>query len=135
MTDIDRFKNLINADIRGTASTEEQQTLHDDLDLWRSCLLEMKRNSEFQLASSRAESHEKRLELDEDAWQEYEADRLRWKANTIRFKNGVENKLEYIKRLEREDLAYAIAEHRENVLAAGPEDDTVEFDERLWSKV
>lgn len=138
----EKLKELVNLDIRDEANTAQRALLELHRSEWRAILLAMKRDSEFQLASSRAESAEKRLTLSEQEYDEYEANRLRWKANNLRFKNGIENKLamlndismETFSRLKHEvhTLRNAIEIHKDNVLN-GDEDDTERYDAELWS--
>lgn len=139
---IEQLKELVNLDIRDEANSTQKAILEQYRKEWRAILLAMKRDSEFQLASSRAESAEKRLTLSDREYEEYEATRLRWKANNMRFKNGIENKLAMLSdistatfhRLKHdvEILRNAIAEHKDNVLN-GDENETDRYDNELWS--
>ena len=128
------LKELANLDIRDSATEEQKAFLRSNILEWREILLQMKRDSDFQLASSKAEAAEKRLELDDEKFEEYEARRLRWKANNVRFKNGIENRLSEIRQILTTDYRKAIIEHRENVLNSS-DDWTERFDEELWNTV
>lgn len=135
------LKELVNLDIRDEATSAQKAVLEQNRVEWRNILLTMKRDSEFQLASSRAESAEKRIELSDEAFEAYEATRLRWKANNLRFKNGIENKLAQLNDISHETfvkqrheihhLRQAILTHRESVL--DNPDDSERYDDELWS--
>lgn len=128
------LKELANLDIRDDATEDQKRILRENLNEWREILLQMKRDSDFQLASSKAESAEKRIVLDEYQFEEYEARRLRWKANNVRFKNGIENRLSEIRQLNLTDYKKAIINHRDKVLGSGDEW-TEQFDEELWDTI
>jgi hypothetical protein len=129
------FLDAVNDDVRDTAAHD----VHDDLrspeglDRWIVALSKMKRDAESQLANDKAERTEKRLVTNKDEWMEFVAKRDRWRANVIRFKSGVENKLAeatYL-RSERTSPWTAIAEHREIVLR-GTDEEAANADELLW---
>lgn len=137
----EHLKELVNLDIRDEASPAQKAILEQHRSEWRAILLAMKRDSEFQLASSRAESAEKRLTLSDKEFEQYEATRLRWKANNLRFKNGIENKLSALSDISAETFARlnhevhslrdAIKTHRDSVLS--DESNSERYDDELWS--
>lgn len=154
MTDIlshlgnDDFRNLVAEDVRGRVDIKTSKLLRTPLYLqkWHDCLLTIKRNVEHQLASDKAERYSKRLEFTRKgnegkiAWLQYVAERERWRANNIFFKNGVENKLAEAKNLLNDtdsarerisELQGAIRAHKHTV-ETGNDDAAYDADEILW---
>lgn len=126
-----RFLKLVNADIRGEASESEAEALRstDIFDRWYAALLELSRSCETQLGDDRALRSERRVECltmgeaGKIEWAKFLAERDRWRASIIRFKNGIENKITEAKNIRRAGstnqeaavLIEAIAAHRANV--------------------
>lgn len=138
--DNDRFVKLVNADIRDDASADEHKALRsaEVLPRWLTTLISLKRSCETQLADDRALRSEKRVAcLDRDdgklTWARFLAERDRWKAGSIRFKNGVEDKIAEARLLQKSStntrLRDAIIKHRDTI---DIEDDA---DEILWGEV
>lgn len=130
------FLRYVNDDIRDAADEAISRELRSPecLDRWYRALLAMKRDAETQFALDQAERSEKRLEItDRDEWLEYVAVRDRWRAGNIRFKNGVENKLDEAKHLIRArekrlaGLESAIRAHEQ-----GMGDQASDIDLALW---
>lgn len=148
LLDNDTFRNLVGEDVRGKIDVKTSKLLRTPMFLhrWHDTLLQIKRNVEFQLASDKAERYSKRLEYlnrGEKGKQEflkYQADKERWRANNIFFKNGVENKLAEAKRLLTDadqlkirisELQQAIRSHR-HIVEHGTEAEAYDADENLW---
>ena len=135
------FLAQVNDDIRDCSETAVRAALRspDNIERWMLTLKKMKRDTESQLTADRAERSEERvkhLEVGNQlGWLRYLAKRDRWRADAIRFKNGVENKLDEAVMLHDNYLTLlyeGIKEHQTNVEA---DDGTVNcslFDERLW---
>lgn len=148
------FLEQINDDVRdyGLGPNEKRrpsdQKVYDalrspeNLERWILALKKMKRDSESQLVAKRAERAEARVKYlmadNKEGYLKYIAENERWRANNIRFKNGVESKLDEamtIRDSEIEWLRDAIVSHKDSIEASDLEDDTSSFDEELWSCV
>lgn len=144
----DDFRNLVGEDVRGNVDVRTSKLLRTPVFLrrWHDVLCQIKRNVEFQLASDKAERYSKRLKfLQEGAagkqkYLSYLAERERWRANNIFFKNGVENKIAEAKRLLANEevlkqrvgeLQAAIRSHR-HIVEHGSDTEAFEADELLW---
>jgi plasmid maintenance system antidote protein VapI len=154
----EEFEAAVNADVRGTASIDTQMALRQPecLDRWHDMLLHLKRNVEAQLTSNRAsllaEQAERLAAGDTIGWIKSKAESEQWRQRSIRFKNGVEERLREAKRLrngrgesmvtsitrDRDKaiaklvtLEEAISAHKAAVLADAEDPDTI--DDRLWS--
>lgn len=137
----EQYLAVVNDDVRDKARQDQSRALREDPTPWHNALLELKRSCETQLADDKALRSEKRLKcmaLGEDGkeqWAKFLAERDRWRAGIIRFKNGIENKLveAYYLKGQEPSLRAAIIAHKDVVLNG--EDDLDDADERLWSKV
>lgn len=132
------FLKIVNDDIRGNADPKYHTALRkpESARMWLDALLELKRSCETQLAEDKALRSEARLKTwSKEDWSKFVAERDRWRAGTIRFKNGIENKIAEASTLQTQNLAQAIAAHHKAILAAAPDDDTSVADEKLWAEV
>lgn len=132
------FLKIVNDDIRGNADSKYHVALRkpESAQMWLDALLELKRSCETQLAEDKALRAEAKLKrwTTED-WSRFVAERARWRAGTIRFKNGIENKIAEARTLQTQNLTEAIIAHYKAITAAGPDDDTSVADEKLWAEV
>lgn len=156
----EEFEAAVNADVRGTTNADTKAALRqpDVLDRWHDTLLHLKRNVEAQLTSNRATLLADQAEAlrggDTVRWVQIKAESEQWRQRSIRFKNGVEERLREAKRLRRAlstetytakvlddrdraiarclTLADAIAAHKAAVLSSPDEPDD-SIDDKLWS--
>lgn len=134
----EEFDLLVNEDVRDAADDDVVRALRspENVDRWATSLKRAKRNMEYQLTSHEAEKAERKARLNETGtrqqWLDYVAEKARWRANVIRVKKAVENKLDEATALQHQqttDLYDAIVKHREELTAT---DEWSEADERLW---
>lgn len=145
----DDFRNLVGEDVRGNVDPKTSKLLRTPVfqRRWHDTLCQIKRNVEFQLASDKAERYSKRLKFMKEGpegkqkYLAYQAERERWRANNIFFKNGVENKIAEAKRLLTDhdalkirvgELSAAIRAHR-HIVEHGSEQEAFDADESLWA--
>jgi len=102
-------------------------------------LKKIKRNIEAQFANDKAERSTKKLEVtNKQQWLKYVAERDRWKADSLRVKNSIDNAIDEVKLLIREqntNYREAILRHKEAVLSCPDDSDTSVWDDELWSLV
>lgn len=135
------FNDLVNRDIRDQVTPTEHSFLRDPDNRaeWETALKTFKRNSETQLASRRADKAEKYVEylserMTELEWAEYVSEYEQWRSKVIRFKNGVEQKLQEARSLAAthhrnwEQLADGIRRHKAAVYADDDELDVADQD-------
>lgn len=88
----EEYARIVDTDIRQQAS----QQVHDDLRektprRWRSTLIRMKKDIEWQITNNQAARAERRATCqDRDEWLDYLAEQDRWRANTLRVLKGIE---------------------------------------------
>ena len=145
MIEEEQFKEMVNNDIRGQGQPEEAEMLRspEHVRRWYNTLLSLKRKAEYNISSKRADllrdQHSLLTENSEEwrvEWIGKKADFEVWKQGTMRFRNGVEDKLAEAKTLlnpDNSNAVEAIRRHRDEI--ASGEVDADEEDERLWSVV
>lgn len=159
----DSFDSIVNQDVRGSLDSSTSKLLRqpENLNRWYDTLLSIKRTVEAQLAASRAELIQKQVEFlpqgssGKMLFLQERVTTERWRKGTIRFKNGVEDKLAEAKRLRAEHhkhtyvdvlvrdrdramrealrLRTAIVSHRQTV--DGDEEQAGNADEELWKAI
>lgn len=148
----EEFLTAVNADTRGQASwyaspadedaylTEVSSALRspEHLERWAAALKKMKRDVESQLVSQNADIAEFRAQQPTmDEYREYHRNISRKRADMIRFKSGVENKLDeammLLRQVDVDEPFYltAIEKHRSTVLY-GTDKEAAVADENLW---
>ncbi len=155
------FNQIVNQDVRGTLTSATSQLLRDPrvVERWYVHLVSLKRSVESQLCANRAELLQKQLDYvglgakGNPLWIEAQATAAKWRAGAVRFKNGVEDRLDEARTLrsktradstitilieERErairnltNLRRSILEHREHDCDDRCVDDCV-ADDQLW---
>lgn len=164
------FYNIVDRDVRGRLESGLARKLRDPLviERWYQTLLRMKKTVEGTIAAKKAETRGQRIELDvfgsttvdgvEQSFDDPQleiarihSEFLKWKAGSIRFKVGVEERLTEVSwrrklvvsqlilsvaQVERNEFAAevmrlrkAIEQHRSEI----DRDDATEQDEALWS--
>lgn len=151
----DEFKELVEADIRGEASLEQQAFLRDpaSINRWRDQLVLTCKRIDTSLTIHKAEAYKFRVRclygyVGKDGkevppepngkknWMQFYARELSWRASTCRFKRSAEDRLIEIKQLMREQevkvvhLRTAIERHKSELQPSGWYSDE---DEDLWS--
>lgn len=163
----DEFRNLVDKDIRRDhpdMSMEERGILarlspqlrqQENLDRWHSILVEMKKSAETQLGARKADLKKFYGTIGKDKYETRLRGFLRWRAGTLRFLNGVEERLAECRRLRtyefggklpglleslREQITQVavtyedqIIAHKRQTLADGLEPSP--FDQHLWAVI
>jgi hypothetical protein len=95
------FKKVVNDDVRDEVNESISKALRspDLVYRWHDTLLSLKRSAESQFSAHRAEKYEKRCQLSDHDFFEWLAIKERWRSANVRFKNGVEDKIQESKRL------------------------------------
>lgn len=138
-----QFREVVDAEVRGTAQPKVGETLRDPLliDRWHHTLLQMKKSVESQLGAKRSDVFKNKHYSAHDL-----AEFHRWRAGAVRFKSGVEDRLLEIRRIrgiaqpdtqaikrERNALLQAIDAHRQTVLEEFEADEISDADRALWA--
>jgi hypothetical protein len=136
--DHETFLDQVNEDVRDQADILVHKELRqpENLERWILALKQMKRGTESQLVANKAARHERRLTSDTDNYLTWLAKQNRWRADVLRVKSGIENKLGEANMLRDSalnKLCEAIVRHRENILSAPDDFDTSVYDEELWA--
>jgi hypothetical protein len=127
LVDDPTFDALVNDEVRGVgdATVAAQLRLPENAERWYNSLNHMKKSVEAQLSADRAERSLRQVEClvngDKIAWLTYRGERDKWRAGSIRFKNGVEHRLAEAKvtlRNQRSDLRVDLLRAERNLLLA-----------------
>lgn len=135
------FERIVNEDLRDGTTPDLHAALRnaDNIERWIVSLKRMKRSMEYQLVSNKATKASKRTtKMSDEDWLLFVAEKERWRANTIRVKTSVENRLDEataLKKTKLNELVEAIWRHKRHILFAEEDADTTAYDEELWSVV
>lgn len=147
----DEFDQVVDDEIRRMDDGSDRDALIRLLkdpavaDRWQIVLVGMKKSVEGQLGYKRSDVQRARLAFENDPNERtrefflYKREEfLRWRGGSLRFKNGVEARLNDIRKIQYaaakgNDLVSAILGHKEKVLREFP-DEVSDADRELWRK-
>ena len=101
------FLTIVENDVRNLSKSSDRKLLESEIDSWRHCLIEIKKDVETQLAAQNAQLHKKYTEflngtISESDYYAASADISYKKVSKLRFLQAVESKLSMIKLTKRQ---------------------------------
>ncbi len=103
--DMDSFKQLVIADIKGSISEEEKIYLLNNLSLWNYNLQVLRRDMELQLSCQKSKIKMQTANFDEMSDEEkaqtkiFVNDQHKWRMSALKFLSNIERKALYVKML------------------------------------
>lgn len=103
--DLDSFKQLVIADIKGSVSEEEKIHLFNNLSLWNYTLQTLRRDMELQLSCQKSKvkmqtaSYDELPQQDQAEIKNFINDQHKWRMSALKFLSNIERKSLYVKML------------------------------------
>lgn len=94
------YADLVNANLRDETNEQEDKELVEDLARWRALLIKIKLSIEVQMSRFKSDSAINGLTMSDEEYDDWLIERMQWRANSLKLKGAVENRLTEIKYLK-----------------------------------